>query len=203
MLSMVRRSVHITQQDPIGIAGGANVYGFAGGDPVNFGDPFGLCSEKNAGVPCTWRDVLYLNVSFGGQIGVSYGAGWTEGGARLQLGPVGNIRMLLFRDTPTVLTVTDGELSGELYFTIANYGGGGKVDLMKIGNGPVVTKHSAPAQADMGSSRVQNHRGSGKSTFSVSAVRGATVEVDWDALAEVVRHNVEEMKRRASRRGDR
>ena len=37
-----------TQQDPIGIAGGANVYGFAGGDPVNFSDPFGLCpDEKN------------------------------------------------------------------------------------------------------------------------------------------------------------
>ena len=24
------------------MAGGANVYGFAGGDPVNFADPFGL-----------------------------------------------------------------------------------------------------------------------------------------------------------------
>ena len=35
--------VHFTQQDPIGIAGGANVYGFASGDPVNFSDPFGLC----------------------------------------------------------------------------------------------------------------------------------------------------------------
>ena len=51
-----------TQQDPIGIAGGANVYGFAGGDPVNFDDPFGLSScakdlanrrlaQKNAGAP--------------------------------------------------------------------------------------------------------------------------------------------------------
>ena len=29
--------------DPIGIAGGANVYGFAGGDPINYRDPFGLC----------------------------------------------------------------------------------------------------------------------------------------------------------------
>jgi hypothetical protein len=179
------------------------VYGFGGGDPVNFGDPFGLCPEKDTGVPCTWRDVLYLNVSFGGQIGVSYSAGPTEGGARLQLGPVGNIRMLLFGDSPAVLTVSDGELSGELYFTIANHGGGGKVDLMKLGNGPVVTKRSAAAQADMGSSRVENHRGSGKSTVSVSAVLGATVEVDWDALAEVVRRNVEEMKRRASKRGDR
>jgi peptidoglycan L-alanyl-D-glutamate endopeptidase CwlK len=32
-----------TQPDPIGLAGGLNLYGFAGGDPVNFSDPFGLC----------------------------------------------------------------------------------------------------------------------------------------------------------------
>jgi RHS repeat-associated protein len=32
-----------TQEDPIGLAGGMNLYGFAGGDRVNFGDPFGLC----------------------------------------------------------------------------------------------------------------------------------------------------------------
>lgn len=32
-----------TQEDPIGIAGGLNTYGFAQGDPVSYGDPFGLC----------------------------------------------------------------------------------------------------------------------------------------------------------------
>ncbi len=32
-----------TQEDPIGRAGGLNLYGFANGDPVNFSDPFGLC----------------------------------------------------------------------------------------------------------------------------------------------------------------
>ena len=34
-----------TQEDPIGLSGGLNLYGFAGGDPVNFGDPFGLCGK--------------------------------------------------------------------------------------------------------------------------------------------------------------
>ena len=36
-------SGRFTQQDPIGIGGGLNLYGFAGGDPVTFTDPFGLC----------------------------------------------------------------------------------------------------------------------------------------------------------------
>ncbi len=31
-----------TQEDPIGLAGGLNAYGFAAGDPVNYSDPFGL-----------------------------------------------------------------------------------------------------------------------------------------------------------------
>ncbi len=35
-------SGRFTQEDPIGLAGGVNLYGFAAGDPVNFGDPFGL-----------------------------------------------------------------------------------------------------------------------------------------------------------------
>ena len=29
-----------------------NLYGFAGGDPVNFSDPFGLCPEWLDGIPC-------------------------------------------------------------------------------------------------------------------------------------------------------
>ena len=35
-------SAQFTQQDPIGIAGGLNLYGYANGDPINFSDPFGL-----------------------------------------------------------------------------------------------------------------------------------------------------------------
>ena len=32
-----------TQEDPIGLAGGLNLYGYTGGDPVNYSDPLGLC----------------------------------------------------------------------------------------------------------------------------------------------------------------
>ncbi|MCC7387821.1 MAG: hypothetical protein IT431_03545 [Phycisphaerales bacterium] len=37
-----------TQEDPIGLAGGLNLYGFANGDPVNFSDPFGLCTPPDS-----------------------------------------------------------------------------------------------------------------------------------------------------------
>jgi RHS repeat-associated protein len=41
------KSGRFTQEDPTGIAGGLNVYGFANGDPVNFSDPFGLCPPED------------------------------------------------------------------------------------------------------------------------------------------------------------
>lgn len=50
-----------TQEDPIGLAGGLNVYGYANGDPANYGDPFGLCSNPGApglgGLQCALEDV--------------------------------------------------------------------------------------------------------------------------------------------------
>ncbi len=37
------QSGRFTQEDPIGLAGGINLYGFANGDPVSYSDPYGLC----------------------------------------------------------------------------------------------------------------------------------------------------------------
>ncbi len=38
-------------KDPVGIAGGLNLYAFCGNNPVNFVDPFGLCSPATWGKP--------------------------------------------------------------------------------------------------------------------------------------------------------
>jgi len=55
-----------TREDPIGIAGGVNLYGFAGGDRVNYSDPFGLfgCTVKDI------KDCKLLKVTSGVGAGV-------------------------------------------------------------------------------------------------------------------------------------
>jgi RHS repeat-associated protein len=45
-------TARFTQEDPIGLAGGMNLYGFAAGDPVNYSDPFGLCVPPVATAAC-------------------------------------------------------------------------------------------------------------------------------------------------------
>jgi RHS repeat-associated protein len=45
-----------TQEDPIGLAGGVNVYGFANGDPVSYSDPYGLCPRTLTLAPAAAAD---------------------------------------------------------------------------------------------------------------------------------------------------
>jgi RHS repeat-associated protein len=54
-----------TQEDPAGLAGGLNSYGFAGDDPVNYDDPFGLCPEGMRQLPdgtCVPGGLIFLPV---------------------------------------------------------------------------------------------------------------------------------------------
>jgi len=48
-------------QDPIGLAGGVNLYSYAGSNPVAFDDPFGLCKDKDGNElpPEECRDVTF------------------------------------------------------------------------------------------------------------------------------------------------
>ena len=61
-----------TQEDPAGLAGGINSYGFANGDPVNFSDPFGLACLILGN--CTQSDVSATHLAAGA---VLSGAGLT------------------------------------------------------------------------------------------------------------------------------
>jgi RHS repeat-associated protein len=72
---------HFTQEDPIGLAGGLNLYGFASGDPINYSDPLGLCGPL---MPvCVWILANLPEISIVGAealTGLSVGGRLAQGG---------------------------------------------------------------------------------------------------------------------------
>jgi RHS repeat-associated protein len=77
-------SGRFTQQDPIGLAGGLNGYGFAEGDPVTYSDPFGLCPWwMGTGAICEAHDAYQAGGVLGVvdlTVGIAPGVGdWHDG----------------------------------------------------------------------------------------------------------------------------
>ena len=84
-----------TQADPNGIAGGLNLYGFGGGDAVNYSDPFGLCPYDQPGQKkrttnvsdCTGRmaAIFHAISKYGGRTGRRIIEHVAQTGTRFQL----------------------------------------------------------------------------------------------------------------------
>ncbi|HKO23263.1 MAG TPA: RHS repeat-associated core domain-containing protein, partial [Chloroflexota bacterium] len=71
-------SGRFTQQDPIGLAGGFNVYGFADGDPVALDDPYGLCpyAKSKGGRSMNLKDCPNNKVRRAFEVLYLTGSGW-------------------------------------------------------------------------------------------------------------------------------
>lgn len=78
-------------KDPIGIAGGLNLYAYAGGDPVNYSDPNGLCPVCPFLAPIAWRltSAALTRVLLANEVGIlaaEVGAGVSLGAAGIGAG---------------------------------------------------------------------------------------------------------------------
>lgn len=106
-----------TQEDPLGVGGGLNLYGFAAGDPVNSEDPFGLWCEKRGPDSLHCENVgpgdFYTMSKFiGGEAGESAfhtfeSAGWTQWSHRTCQGGFSNDQCSELAQNLANLTLSD------------------------------------------------------------------------------------------------
>jgi hypothetical protein len=167
------------------LAGGLNLYGYAGGDPINFSDPFGLCPESETGRKCTFRDILKFSVSFGGQAGYTVQAGAVSSSLRAQVWRVGEITVGANVENP--LTMSGAEAS--VTSTVTAFGQGGHVKFdFAASHGEQLTAlpESQVVGDEVGGRSVQRSRGTGKVGLKAGVGIVFGFEIDLRALKEVV-----------------
>jgi RHS repeat-associated protein len=153
-----------TQEDPIGLAGGLNLYGFADGDPVNFGDPFGLC-------PACIIGAIWAAYEAGSAVYDAYQAYKTV------------------RD-PNASTAQKSAMVAAATYSIFGPGGGGTVVIGKFDDagrliGDVRAGERTLAGPNLGSPRANWHRNSGSLREAMRAgkpIRDAHVDPRTGAL---------------------